>query len=137
MTLTNAERQQNLRDRRKAAGLVKKAVWIRPEHEEPLKAIEGYFRHEGVKVIYPEVSPILVWHDAFIDKPPCAQDSSESDCVLVIRDCGPDTLESYAISKYREKGWGGVCDSDRKCFWLDQEDKGYRVVKWAYLPPIS
>ena len=53
-----------------------------------------------------------------------------SDCVLVVRDCGEGTLESYSISRYRPDGWG------KKSYkWLDQEVNGYRVTKWAYLPP--
>lgn len=43
MALSNAERQQRLRDKRKAEGLVKRNVWIKPEHDEEFKKIVDRF----------------------------------------------------------------------------------------------
>lgn len=54
MALTGAERAQRLRDDRKRKGLVKKEVWIRPEHSETLKQIEKQLRQESysIQLIY-------------------------------------------------------------------------------------
>jgi hypothetical protein len=77
---------------------------------------------------------VLKWRCAKSDKPPVFDGLGCSDCVLVIRDCGDGTLESYAISRYRPGGWGH--DSQQKCYeWLDQGVNGYRVTKWCELPP--
>ncbi len=78
---------------------------------------------------------INAWKSAFDEKPDCSHFTGSSDCVLVVRDCGEDTLESYAISKYRAKGWGDLYGSNMEYKWLDQEVNGYRVTKWCYLPP--
>lgn len=82
----------------------------------------------------------LTWRCAFNDKPDCTHSTGSSGCVLVVRDCGENTLESYAISKYRDKGWGvkmtnHMFGSNIEYKWLDQEINGYRVTKWCYLPP--
>jgi len=71
----------------------------------------------------------LNWKDARL----CTPEINELGCsedVLVIRDCGIGTLPSYFITRYRPDGWG----NNEK--WLDQGSKGYRVVKWCYLPEL-
>jgi hypothetical protein len=93
----------------------------------------GFDQCEVLKQFEELKSRQLVWHDASIENPDCSHFTKSSACVLVVRDCGPGTLESYAISRYREDSWGSMPGTNRKYFWLDQEVNGYRVTKWAYL----
>ena len=95
----------------------------------------GFDQDEVLKRFEELKSRLLVWHDAFMEKPDCSHFTGCSDCVLIVRDCGPDTLESYAISRFRKNGWEKMRGTDRVIYWLDQDDRGYRVTKWAYLGP--
>ena len=104
-------------------------------HNNEDKFVFGFDGDITVKAFLDLKSKIPTWKNAFLEKPDCTHFTGSSDCVLVVRDCGEDTLESYAISKYREKGWGDLYGSNRKYQWLDQEVNGYRVTKWCYLPP--
>jgi len=74
------------------------------------------------------------WRCAKTNPPPVFDGLGCSDCVLVIRDCGDGTLESYAVSRYRPNGWGHS-DSQNCHEWLNQGVNGYRVTKWCELPP--
>lgn len=72
--------------------------------------------------------PGLKWHCAKTNPPPVLDSVSCSLDVLVIRDCGPGTLESYAITSYWPAAEGSF-------HWRNQETHGYRVTKWCELPP--
>ena len=104
-------------------------------HNDNSGIVFGFVQDEVCAIFNNLNSKILHWHDALKVKPDCSHFTGASDCVLVVRDCGPKTLESYAISKYREEGWGDMYGSKIEYLWLDQEVNGYRVTKWAYLVP--
>lgn len=87
----------------------------------------GFDQGEVIKLVEDLKSNALIWHDAFKDQPDCNHFTGSSESVIVVRDCGTGTLESYAVTTYRKEGWG------KGCYWLHQEDHGYRVTKWAYL----
>lgn len=93
----------------------------------------GFDQDAVIKLFEDLKSRQLVWHDAFMEKPDCSHFSASSECVLIIRDCGPGTLESYSISRYRKDGWEKMKGTNGVVCWLDQENRGYRVTKWAYL----
>jgi len=104
-------------------------------HNDNSGIVFGFDQEEVCSIFNNLNSKILKWNDALKVKPDCCHFTGSSDCVLVVRDCGPDTLESYSISKYRPDGWGDMYGSKREYLWLDQEVNGYRVTKWAYLWP--
>lgn len=95
----------------------------------------GFDQAKTIELVENLKAQTLKWHDALTEKPDCSHFTGSSESVLVVRDCGDGTLESYAISKYREEGWGDMHGSNRQYKWLDQEVMGYRVVKWANLGP--
>ncbi len=79
---------------------------------------------------------------AFMEKPECDKPGDCSKVILVVRDKGPGTMETYAVTRYKKDGWGYVPGTGYKYGinmhnWLDQESNGYRVVKWAFLPDLS
>jgi hypothetical protein len=97
---------------------------------------------EIIKRIKEEMATSLNFRCAFIDKPECNEPGDCSKVILVVRDKGPGTMETYAVTRYKKDGWGYVPGSGYKYGinmhnWLDQESNGYRVVKWAYLPDLS
>tara|TARA_R100001591_G_scaffold17596_3_gene23876 strand:+ start:9116 stop:9502 length:387 start_codon:yes stop_codon:yes gene_type:complete len=75
----------------------------------------------------------LVWHDALVEQPDCGHFAGASICVLVVRDCGPDTLEHYSVSTYFKDGWLDRAGYNKLLHWYPDEVNGYRVTKWAYL----
>jgi len=87
----------------------------------------GFDQDKVIKLVEDLKSNALIWHDAFKDQPDCTHFTGSSESVIVVRDCGPGTLESYSVTTYRKKGWGNGY------YWLHQENNGYRVTKWAYL----
>jgi hypothetical protein len=49
---TAAERKRKERELKKAAGLVRKEVWINPIYSDALKNVEKYLRSDKYKIYY-------------------------------------------------------------------------------------
>lgn len=107
--------------------------------KEEIERDKDYRLLKNQKVI---VNGSIDFKCAFTEKPKCDQPGGCSKSVLIIRDKGSGTIETYAVTRYKKDGWGYVPGTGYKYGanmhnWLDQECNGHRVVKWAYLPELS
>lgn len=74
----------------------------------------------------------IEWHDASVETPD-TPNFGGSERLLVLRDAGPGSRQSFSITSYKPDGWGRNSGHEK---WLYQESRGFRVLKWAYLPEV-